>query len=742
MDSICAKKKWNVLYSDETAHPDDVSAVESLCRALEIPKLAAVSLVNRGYREPSDALSYIKNDTVLLHDPFLLDGMDTAVEEILGAIERSDKICIYGDYDVDGITATAVAYKYLLSKGADVMYYIPDRRTEGYGMNRSSITHLAKQGVRLIVTVDNGITAVDEISLAGELGMTVVITDHHSCHEVLPCAKAIVNPHLPNSRYPFSELAGVGVIFKTICACETVLAKRKRRDVSDAVKDLCMKYTELVAIGTVADVMPLRDENRLLCTMGLYILKSRPSVGIDTLMYAASLGEAIPAASADYYAKRPRETQKRRINAGYISFVLAPRINAAGRVTHAYDALELLLADDPRKAMQAALALCEINTKRKSIENCIADEAIKDIDETDIGERRVIVLGSDTWQHGVVGIVASRICEKYGLPVVLVSFEDGIVDDCPSPLDLGKGSCRSVKGFDIHEALNACSDLFVRYGGHELAAGLTIYRKDLPELDRRINAYAKETCNPEDILPVLDIDCEIAPEDMTEDNANILSQFEPYGTENLQPVFFARDMLVKRVTSLSQGKYTKLLLERGDVEISALCFFGGPADIPVCEGEYADVAFHLEVNEYKGFYSPQLSLKDVRPSESEERGRRESAELFERFLSGDDAVSFDGETPPERREFTAVYQEVRKTLREGFTTVSVRNLRMSIYGALSVKLTPVKAYLILSVFSELGLLSLKRVDEDIVQISIDDPSRKADLEGSLILQRFRRIVKG
>ncbi len=728
------------MYSDEVAPADDRSAVDALCQKLDIPRLAAVSLVNRGYREPSRALSYIRNDTVLLHDPFLLDGMEAAVEEILGAIERSEKICVYGDYDVDGITATAVMYQYLLSKGADAMYYIPDRRTEGYGMNRASVTHLAKQGVRLIVTVDNGITAVDEIALARDLGMTVVITDHHSCHEVLPDAKAIVNPHLPGSRYPFSSLAGVGVAFKTVCACETVLAKRKRRDVSEAVKALCMKYTELVAIGTVADVMPLRDENRLLCTMGLYILKSRPSVGIDALMYAASLGDTIPAASADYYSKRPRETQKRRINAGYISFVLAPRINAAGRVTHAYDALELLLADNAQKAMQSALALCEINTKRKSIENCIADEAIKDIDDEDIGERRVIVLGSDSWQHGVVGIVASRLCEKYGLPVVLVSFEDGIVDDCPSPLDIGKGSCRSIKGFDIHEALNACSDLFVRYGGHELAAGLTIYRKDLSELDKRINAYARENCDPKDILPVLDIDCEIAPEDMTEENANILSQFEPYGTENLQPVFCTREMLVKRVTSLSQGKYTKLLLEKGDVEISALCFFGGPADIPVCEGEYADVAYNLEVNEYKGFFSPQLSLKDIRPSEKEKKLRSESIALFDRFIEGDPTVDFEGETLPERSEFTAVYQEVRKTIREGFNTISVRSLRMSIYGTLSMKLTPFKTYFILAVFRELGLLSWERVDEDILHVWVDDPSRRADLEDSSLLQIFRRIL--
>ncbi len=730
------EKHWRVLLDPQDGEKSII--IEKLMAELSISRLAATALLNRGYKTAEEAESFIRNETVLLHDPFLLPDMERAAELILSAVEKKDKITVYGDYDADGVTATCILYSYLVSKGADAEYYIPDRKTEGYGMNLGSVRRIYDSGSRLIVTVDNGITAVDEIKLARELGMTVVVTDHHSPHEVLPDADALVDPWLEVSKYPFNELAGVGVAFKTICAVETLISEKTGEDIREAITRLCRTYTDLVAIGTVADVMPIRDENRLLCAMGLYLLKNNPSPGVDALIYAASLGDTVSASNPEYYAARPRETNKRKINTGYISYVLAPRINAAGRVTHAYDALSLFLSTDSKEAMTRAIRLCEINTKRKSLENTISEELIAEIESLGEIKHKIIVMASDTWKNGVVGIVASRLIDKYSLPVVLISYEDSIIDDTPSPDDCGKGSCRSIPGFDIHAALDECSDLFVRYGGHELAAGVTIQRRNFEEFKERISQYADRVYDEEKTRVTIDIDCEASLSEINTETINELFEFEPYGTGNTQPIFATYNARIKDLRALSQGKYAKLTIEKDSTPASAVCFVCSYDSLPVYYGERADVCYNLELNEFKGFVSPQLTLKDIRPSAEYLRELYESLSLVSRFVMGED-VSFGGDFTPERKDFTAVYSYLREVKKKGFESLSLRRAAAEIRASGYSYFEAWHVLLISLIFNELGLAKVARVNEDILSLSVPELSEKRDLESSHILKRYRRI---
>ena len=735
---IYTEKKWNIAYdgSDE----DKNQIVKRLTEELGISALSAIALCNRGYTNAEDAESFIRNDTVILHDPFLLPNMKKACDIIINAVDSKEKIVIYGDYDADGVTATTLLYKYFKSKNADIHYYIPDRKTEGYGMNIASVERLWREGAQLIVTVDNGITAINEIARAKELGMKVVVTDHHSCHEELPDADATVDPWMTESEYPFCELAGVGVAFKTVCAIETLLCEREERDIAEAITALCIAYTELVCIGTVADVMPLRDENRLLCAMGLHMIKEAPSLGTDALMYAASLGETVSAADSDSYVNRPREVSKRKINASYIGFVIAPRINAAGRVTHAFDAVDLLLSENKKDAMRSAFHLCDVNTTRKSLENVISETVISDISQGGEPEHKIIVLASDEWQNGVVGIVASRITEKYGLPVVLVSFEDSIVNGKPDPLDVGKGSCRSVPGFDIHAALDSCADLFVRYGGHELAAGLTIYRKDFEEFQRRVSEYADSVFNEDDAVPTIDIDCVADISDIDIAAVNELSAFEPYGTGNPQPIFASLDITVEQLSPLSQGRYAKFVAQKDGNTAAAISFIYAYDELPVYNGELADIAYTVDINQYKGISTPQLVLKDVRLSRGYVADLKYKHELLRRFADGEDVV-FPGEFEPDRRLFASVYNYVRSVVSGGFPDVSLRRATSVIRNSGFSRLEPWQTDFALCVFAELGLLKVERINDDVRAGALPTEAKRAELSSSTLLYRYNQTNK-
>jgi len=558
-------------------------------------------LSTRGYKTAEAAAAFLRVEDGVLHDPFLLNDMDKAVSVMEQAIADNKGIMIYGDYDVDGVTSVSILHLYLNSRGARVSYYIPDRLGEGYGMSRAAIEKMAEDGVGLIITVDTGITADAEISAAKELGMQVIVTDHHECRATFPPADAVVNPRRPDCDYPFKSLAGVGVVFKLICAAEMSRQNNKQA----ALSRVCNEYADLVALGTVADVMPLVDENRLIVKYGLALMQKGGRMAISALV-AASM-------------RRPdgKSSRAPRISSTFIGYTLAPRINAAGRITNASVAAELFLTDSRARADELADELCETNRFRQAEENKIASAAYEKIErEHDFDNDPVIVLDDDGWHHGVIGIVASRITEKYGLPSILVSYEGRDRAEPPMDIDMGKGSGRSVKGLNLVDALVHCSDLLEKYGGHELAAGLTVKRGNLDAFRERINAYAREHLDEDAFKIKVDVDCELQMKDLNIGLAKEIQYLEPYGTGNATPVFVMRDVTVKKVTYTKGGDHSRLYLEKDGINVNAMYFGIGEGMLGFESGDVIDLLFNVDINDYKNVQSVQMIVRDAKLSET------------------------------------------------------------------------------------------------------------------------------
>ena len=481
---IAKEKQWLI----KTPATDEASyAINSISSTLGINRILASLLYNRGYCDAKSANAFIRMENETFRSPFDMKDMDKGVERIERALKNGEKITVYGDYDVDGVTAVCTLYLYLKSQGAVVDYYIPNRSGEGYGVSEFAIDKIKNGGSTLVITVDTCITANEEIKYAKSIGVDFVVTDHHECRADLPDADAVINPHRPDCNYPFKELAGVGVVFKLICAFEE---KHYNCDRITATLKIIKQYADLVAIGTIADVMPIKEENRLIVKYGLSMIESNPRVGLSALIDVASgKTDYRKNDKTDRHQKRKRST---KLTSGYIGFTLAPRINAAGRVRSAAMAVELFLCEKYYDAIKIADQLCTANKERQSEENKIMLEAYKLIESIDINENPVIVLDANDWHHGVIGIVSSRITEKYCRPSILVSFEGN--DDGATPEDsIGKGSGRSIKGLNLVDALCYCQDHLVKFGGHDLAAGLSVTRAQLPAFRKKINEYAKTT---------------------------------------------------------------------------------------------------------------------------------------------------------------------------------------------------------------------------------------------------------
>ncbi len=606
------KKVWQV-----SENFSDLALINSISRELNLSFAAARLLANRGYTTPDSARSFLKKETELLHDPFLLADMDKAVNRVLSAVYNGEKIVVYGDYDVDGVTAVTVMYTYLHNCGADVKYYIPNRIGEGYGVNFEALKNFALEGYTLLITVDTGITAIDEIEKAKEIGLDVVITDHHECREVLPDAVAVVNPCRPDCSYPFSELAGCGVAFKLVCALEM-----RRRGVSmyEATKTVAADFCEFVAIGTIADVMPLIGENRIIVSYGLKLLENTDNIGLAALMRASGLITL----DAD------GGVIKKKITSSAVGFTIAPRLNAAGRISSAELSVELLLCRDKLRAEELSAELCDTNRQRQAEENCIIEEADKKIELQCHEDDHVIVLDDDHWHHGVIGIVCSRLTDKYNLPSILISFEHN-TGDTPSPDDIGKGSGRSIRGLNLFEALADSSELLEKYGGHELAAGLSLTRGNLDLFRRAINKYAEEKLAGESFCRVVDIDLILYPEEISQRLADELYLLEPFGTGNAQPIFETDRLVISEITPLSGGKHTKLTLHTpGLSTVFTALLFGTPtAEFEYSVGEAVDIAYNLDINEFRGRKSVQLLLRDIRRSQSNYiPGREDFVKLY------------------------------------------------------------------------------------------------------------------
>ncbi|MBQ9086278.1 MAG: single-stranded-DNA-specific exonuclease RecJ [Clostridia bacterium] len=722
MKEIKREKVWKVKYTFGDKERDAV--IREMAHTMGVSELLAVLLYNRGYHSVQEAQRFLRLEQNDFHDPYLLADMNRAVERILRAVKEHEKICIYGDYDVDGVTSVTVLYLYLMSLGAQVDIKIPTRDGEGYGVSCQAVEHLAEEGTQLIITVDTGITANSEVEYAKQLGVDFVVTDHHECRAELPNACAVVNPHRPDCPYPFKELAGVGVVFKVICACEMNRCREAGEPVIQGVRRICMEYADLTAVGTIADVMPVVDENRMIVSLGLRLMENTRRPGLKALIEASTT------------RKNGDDQTKKKMTASMIGFAIAPRINAAGRISDASIAVKLLLEEDWNRAQAAAEALCEINRQRQAEENRIAIQAYEQIENTtDFENDLVIVLDSNDWKHGIIGIVASRITERYGLPSILVSFEGSGSE--ASPFDDGKGSGRSIKGMNLVEALNYCEDLLVKYGGHELAAGLTVKRGNLADFRKKINEYAKNILS-EDVFQIcVEADCELSMSDVTMKLAQEMSLLEPFGVGNTSPSFMMKNIHVKRITGIGGGKHSRLLLEKDGICITALYFGVGEGDLGFETGDQIDILFNLDINDYKNIRSVQMILQDARVAEAFTTAL---AEQKKRYLEINEGGTFgaDENVLPDREDFACVYKVLRREYRFGTSVLDQKSILKLVNGTAEAPIINyVKLKYILRIFNELNICEIIELDRDIYEFHVVYNAAKTNIEKSSILKKLR-----
>ena len=729
--SLTRERIWSLPAGRDDQIDDE--AVDTLSRAMGITPLTARLLCNRGYTDPASAELFFGNDERVWHDPMLMADMTPAVRRVLEAVEHQESIAIYGDYDVDGVTSVTSLYLYLTGLGAKVTCYIPNRLGEGYGMSVAAVDQLAADGVSLIITVDTGITAHAEIAHAAALGVDTVVTDHHECHADIPVCCAVVNPHRPDCPYPFKELAGVGVVFKFICACE---ATRLGLTASEALHRMGDRLIDLVAIGTVADVMPLTDENRYIVARGLSMLDHTERPGLCALLDAISGSGNSKSASSG--GKKPR----RKVNSGLVGFGIAPRINAAGRIAHAMMAVDLLLADTPEHAEEMAAELCAINTHRQAEENAIAEQAYAMIDAQladaqACGEAppSVIVLENNGWMQGVVGIVASRITEKYGLPSILISFE-GAMDGEESEYDLGKGSGRSIKGLNLVEALADSRELLARFGGHELAAGLTVRRKDIPAFRKRINEYASALLTEEMTAVRYEADCVCEAHELTMEQAEELERLEPFGVGNPTPTLILKDAVIHRVIPLGGGRHTKLTVYKDGQLLQTIWFGMSPSKLPAVAGDTVDLLFQLNINDYQGVRSLQLILQDLRISERLEHDRKREDLRLAEVLEGSPITHGEG-LVPDREEIASVFTVLRSDARMGNMTVSERSLLERVNRAPAASIGRVKLRLILRILTEMGVCRVEDPTEGYYAFEVNFEAPKTTIDASPLMQNLR-----
>ena len=676
---------WNV-------SKPEMGAVNALVGSGYSP-LSAMILASRGLKTPQDAKNYLGCDCAM-PDPFLMTDMDLAAGRVGLAMARGERIAVFGDYDVDGITATCLLSDFLRSCGADVVSYIPGRMEEGYGLNPMALHQLHGEGVKLIITVDCGITAVAEAQLCKELGIDLVITDHHECKDTLPDAIAVVDPHRPDGGYPHKTLSGVGVAFKLAAAlCGS----------QEAVLDA---YADMVCLGTVADVMPLQGENRVFVARGLQSLRNTRRPGIAALMKESGC-------------------TPENLNASSIGFMLAPRINAAGRMGQIELATELFLTDDPDRAVYLAKALCDLNRQRQAVESEIYDQAIAMLPVERPPE--AIVLAGETWHQGVVGIVASRIAEEYNCPAFLICM-DG---------DHGKASSRSYGGFNLFSSLSALAPLLESYGGHELAAGFTISRGRIDEFREQICAMAEKFYAEAESRTVLDVDCAITAELMTVAGIDSLNILEPCGNGCPKPVLMMERLVVDRINMVGNGRHMRLRLRQGRHYINAIYFSTTPQTASVEPGDLVDVAFVPQINEYRNERTVQMNVLDIRPScaaacAPDTAGYRA---LCRGTISADAAAAL----LPDRATLAMVWRYLANApapLQEAPMCLCRKIVRWS-----GLPLSLGQLMTCLDIFSDVQLLRLQR-HRKYITVSLTAVSGKADLNQSQTMQRLLQAKEG
>lgn len=593
--------------------PLDKDAAAQLMAACEIEPFLALLLAARGVTDPQEALALLAGEDEP-SDPFAFADMDAAVRRIECAIDRGETVAVFGDYDADGVTATVLLYSYLRERGANVCYRIPRREDEGYGLHRSTVDEIAATGATLLVTVDNGISAVDEIAYARELGIDVVVTDHHQPQETLPAAVAVVDPHRDDCESEFKMYAGVGVAFKLVCAMEG--------DDDFALS----RYADLVALGTLADVMPLEGENRRLVREGIAMINRGARVGFSALSEEAGAGG-------------------RKQTAGSAVFTLAPRINAAGRMGDPDAAARLLLCETLEQARPLAAAINHLNQERQKKESDIMEEVTSYIDaHPGVMAQRVIVLSGNDWYSGVLGILAARVLERYGKPCILLSVSDGIA----------KGSGRSLAGFSLFDAIASCGDMLLNYGGHQLAAGLGLEASRVEEFRRRINEYAAREY-PVMPAPELLLDFPLKASQIHVRMLEDMARLEPFGAGNPVPQFALMNMTVEGTTEVA-GKHTRLTLSKDGATLQAIRFGATPTVLGFEKGDVVNAAVTLDRNEFRGTVSVSLIVRDLRYADTVQDEMIGAARLYDRLMCGDDAAEDREDACPDREHMAALYR--------------------------------------------------------------------------------------
>ena len=558
-------KKWECYEVDE-------KELKEFMQKYNLNELLARVLLNKGITNKEDIDLFMSPTRKDFHNPFLMPDMEIAVNRILKAIDNNEKIIIYGDYDADGITSITVLKSFLEERGLEVDSYIPNRLDEGYGLNKEAIKKIFDDGHRLMITVDCGISGIDEVDYANSLGMEVLITDHHEPAQTLPNALAVVDAKRKDNEYPFNQLAGVGVVFKLIQAIAIKLNLDEKE---------YLKYLDIVCIGTISDIVPLVDENRVIAKLGLKLVNQTRNIGLKALLEVVGF---------------------KSIDSGTISFGVAPRINACGRMGHEQIALDLFLAKDYETAKKLAIKLNEYNTERQSIEKRIFDEAKEKI-ENEENNNACIIVGGEGWHHGIIGIVASKVTDMYFKPSILICFEK----------DIGKGSGRSIPGFDLHEALMNCSAELEKFGGHAMAVGVTVAKDKFNEFKTKLEEYAKK-CDIDKIVPIINIDSEIQIKNIDIDSVKSLKTLEPFGEANKTPLFLFKNLKINSIRALSEGKHLKLTLKEDNLMIDAIGFNMGELSEKYLLDDKVDIVGSLEINSFNGNDSIQIVMKDLRKS--------------------------------------------------------------------------------------------------------------------------------
>ena len=662
-----------------------------------LPSLLAAVLSARGIESWEAAQRLLEPGEEPLLSPLLMKDMDRAAARVRLALERGEKLAVYGDYDVDGITATCLLTELLRRLGGDVIPYIPGRLEEGYGLNREAVTLLAGQGVSLIVTVDCGITAVDEVKYAASLGVEVVITDHHTCKEELPPAAAVVDPHRPDCPYPFKGLAGVGVALKLAMAVAG----------PELEEDVFREYRDLAAVGTVADVMPMTRENRAIVSLGLQDLNPPRRLGLAKLVQCAGL-EDKPVTSVS------------------VGYTLAPRINASGRMCRSEVAVELLLTGDPGRAEELAQELCALNRERQGIEGEIYQQSVQRLDRSP--QTGAIVLADESWHQGVVGIVASRLAERYGCPAFMICLDQG----------LGKGSCRSWGGVNLFELLKECAPLLENFGGHALAAGFTVREENIPALAQALRRAVGRHCQGEELPSRLEIDAAVTPAELSEEAVMALDLLEPWGTGNPRPILMVQGAQVQSMAQVGRGRHLKLRLESRGTLLEAIWFSADGSELGLTPGCRVDVAFYPQINEFRGLRSVQLQIIDLRLAPSRAQLERS---IYEKFRRGEPLSVQEAQfLLPSRAEFVDLWRWLERHSPAGVMVEdTLPRIARGVARRGGQPEVPARTLLCLEVLEERGLIDMNR-RTDRIQITVRHVEHKVDLEASAILRRLRDAI--